>query len=279
MDYTIRSLIGGFRWQTPVYGYKHLDPAPDWITQLEHVWPRLKGGVFVAVGVTTPQPLRPRRVYDAVDSQDTNDSQRVFAAATAVEYTTVDALLTFVNRYGLLGCASPRDADQLYDSVALTAECLQKFQRLAGWMEALKRREYTAPAVPSMTALRRRLKGVRRGRLSDDEKNRIRWQGFVYELRQVLAGRPIQADYRVINGVPGIEQIWTPRCLADVLFLTLWQHATDGDQQPRRCNNCGGMFFARTSNQRKIYCSYSCKRNASVHRFREKKKRIERLKK
>ena len=148
----------------PVYRYEHLDPAPDWITELEHVWPRLKGGVFVAVGVTTPQQqLRPHRDYDE------HDSQTVFTAGSAIECTDIDALLKFVNRYGLLGCASPQNAVQLYDSVELTTECLRRFHRLAGWMEALKRRRYTAPAVPSMTELRRILKGVRRRRLTDRE--------------------------------------------------------------------------------------------------------------
>lgn len=74
-----------------------------------------------------------------------------------------------MNRYGLLGCARPQNAVQLYDSAELTTECLRRFHRLAGWMEALKRRRYTAPAVPAMTELRRILKGVRRRRLTDRE--------------------------------------------------------------------------------------------------------------
>ena len=48
---------------------------------------------------------------------------------------------------------------------------------------------------------------------------------------------------------------------------------TDGDI-PRLCNACGCTFFVREGNMRKVYCSYKCNRDASVQRFREKKKRI-----
>jgi hypothetical protein len=69
-------------------------------------------------------------------------------------------------------------------------------------------------------------------------------------------------------GLPGLKPTWRPRTLGDVLLITLWQHATDGDEVPRRCPVCEGMYFVSVTNEKRVYCSTRCKNLGGVRRFR-----------
>ena len=253
--------MGKFRWSFPVYSYEHRDATHTYIKlikSLELGWPWLNGGVFVSNemklhlfrGLNPPRPPKPPKPRKI--TQD--DAARVFTEATAVDCDDVDALLAFVNSVGLLGCAVPTLEVQTYDSVKLTTLCLKKVQRLAKRLETLKQRK-----EPRNKAER--------------QKIARQWRPLLKELRDELHKRPQQPSLEFGGREVGGVQVWRPRCLEDVLFLTLWQVATATDYQPRQCEHCEGMFFVRHSNERKRFCSKKCKNAASVARYRDKQRR------
>jgi len=234
MSYTLTTLAGAFRWSFPVFDYERHDPAPPHVKQLYAGWPHLPGGVFVADGTSKK-----------VISQERG--AEVFAHASRVNINDPDDVLTFVRTFGLLGCAEPQDAVQMFDSVLSSQDCLERFQRLA----------------------------VRVRTLKEESASRDRWTRLLKAIQKELHVISVQPDFEMRTDTTGRAQpaqLWRPRCLKDVLFLTLWQVSQAVDFGPRQCLRCDGLFFVTRRNNKKQHCSASCSNAARVNRHRQKKR-------
>ena len=237
MSYTVTTLAGVFRWSFPVFDYERHDPAPRHVKELYRGWPHLPGGVFIG------GQGRPKEII----SQE--QGAEVFSHATRVNTNDPDDMLTFVRKVGLLGCAEPRDAVQMFDSVLRTRVCLNKFQRLAERVQKLKAKAESA--------------------------SQRQWTSLLKAIQKELHTTFVQPDFEMRTDKKGRTrptQLWRPRCLKDVLFLTLWQVAQAEDYEPRQCLRCEGLFFVTTRNSRKQYCSKSCSGVARVNRYRQKQR-------
>jgi len=235
MSYTVTTLAGVFRWSFPVFDYERHDPAPRHVKELYRGWPHLPGGVFIG------GQGRPKEII----SQE--QGAEVFSHATRVNTNDPDDMLTFVRKVGLLGCAEPRDAVQMFDSVLYTQDYLDKFQRLAKRVQKLKA----------------------------ESASQRRWTSLLKAIQKELHTTFVQPDFEMRTDKKGRTrptQLWRPRCLKDVLFLTLWQVAQAEDYEPRQCLRCEGLFFVTTRNSRKQYCSKSCSGVARVNRYRQKQR-------
>ena len=235
MSYTLTTLAGAFRWSFRVFAYERHDPAPVDVKQLYAGWPHLPGGVFVGDG--SPK---------AVISQERG--AEVLSHASRVNTHDPDDVLTFVRKFGLLGCAEPHDAVQMFDSVRYSQDCLETFQRLAARVRTLK---------------------------ADESASQRRWTLLLQAIRKELHVISVQPDFEMRTDTTGRAQpaqLWRPRCLKDVLFLTLWQVSQAVDYGPRQCLRCEGLFFVTRRNSRKQYCSKSCNDVARVNRYRQRKR-------
>ena len=235
MSYTLTPLAGAFRWSFPVFAYERHDPAPAQVQQLYDGWPHLPGGVFVGDG--SPK---------AVISQERG--AEVLAHASRVNTNDPDDVLTFVRTFGLLGCAEPRDAVQMFDSVLYSQKRLAIFKHLASRGQTLK---------------------------ADESASRDRWTRLLKAIRKELHPISVQLDFEMRTDPTGRArpaQLWRPRCLQDVLFLTLWQVSQAADYGPRQCLRCEGLFFVTRRNSKKKYCSKSCSLVARVNRHGQRKR-------
>ena len=245
MSYNMTTLAGAFRWSFPVFDYERHDPAPADVKQLYirdtgrpwSGWPHLAGGVFVGVG----RPLKKNGISQERGAE-------VFAHASRVKTNDPDDVLTFVRRFGLLGCAEPQDAVQMFDSVLLSQKFLERFQLLAARVRTLK---------------------------ADESASLDRWTRLLKAIQKELHAISVQPDFEMRTDPTGRAQpaqLWRPRCLKDVLFLTLWQVSQAADYGPRQCLRCEGLFFVTLRNSKKIYCSKSCSLVARVNRHRQRKR-------
>ena len=235
MSYTVTTLAGAFRWSFPVFDYERHDPAPRYVKQLYGGWPHQPGGVFIG------DQDRPRGII----SQE--QGAEVFSHATRVNANDPNDMLTFVRKVGLLGCAAPDDAIQRFDSVLYTRRCLNTFQRLAKRVQKLKAKS----------------------------ASQRRWTSLLKAVQKELHNISVQPDFEMRadnEGRTRPTQLWRPRRLRDVLFLTLWQVAQAEDYGPRQCLRCEGLFFVTKRNSRKKYCSKPCNDVARMNRHRQNKK-------
>lgn len=273
MGYVQNGLAADWTWQYRVFRYRVADPAPDLLCEARagdapaYPWAHLPGGVLVAEDVDQPGELEPTRTYDPAA-----EAEALLTAATSFDPADIQALVKFTHRWGLLGFAGPADADQLWDSVFATREHLAKVRQLAARLDALKRQRFDSADLPSLAAIRRRLPGVPKS-LTPRERGRVQWQAFAADLNQALQGCALRPVLVPGAGLPGLRQTLRPQQLADVLLVTLWQHATDADLVLRRCGTCGGNFFVSISNTKRRYCSRRCKNLAGVRAWRKGKGR------
>lgn len=267
-------------WTQPVYRYQVHDPAPDWLRaataghgEPAYPWASWPGGVLIAVGLSDPETdLRPARTYDPFAQVP-----ELLPAATSVPEGDQQALVRFVDRWGLLGIVNPGDAVKMWDSVQATWWELARLRRLTAWLGALKAGR--PEGRPDLAEISRMLTGVPAAP-SARELRRIHWQAFAASLSAALRSCVLVPELTP-NGstaVP-VRQSWRPRRLLDVLYLALWQHATEADQVLRRCDVCAGMFFVSATNTVKVYCSPRCKNLAGVRAHRKRERRMARRKK
>lgn len=263
MDYAIS---GGWTWRYPVYRYQLLDPAPSWMADPKMFqFARLPGGVFVADGVETPTAVKPTRDYDPIEEVD-----GLLSAATRLDVTDNAALLEFVNRWGVLGFVVDPNSAPLWDSVFYTRDYLQRLQHVASVLDLLHARRLNGIPIGEVRAA---LRGVPQ-QPSRREHERACWQYFASLLNSMLAQTRPLPQLVADDGVPGLRQTFQPQHLRDVLPITIWQNY-DGAHVPRRCK-CGGLFFVSATNDRKIYCSWSCKNRFNVKAYRAKARKRQR---
>ena len=193
------------------------------------------------------------------------------AHATSVRIDDDAALLRFTNRWGLLGVADPlAGANQSWDSVMLTRAELTIFQRLALWLGAMKSEEWSSLAIPPSSELKTIL-GIPLARCAQRGQRR-EWarHAFVDRLNERLAR--VVTRWCLEPGGHGFEPALKPCCLADLLYLTLYQHAGRDDTVPRCCNGCGGIFFVSATNHKRTHCGPRCKNTAKLRRWRQRQR-------
>jgi hypothetical protein len=210
---------------SPLYGH---DPgrtlsAAETINVYRLAWP--EGGVFV------PTDARASAEYDplAVAPEILLDVQRTAPRDDA------DALLAFVNRWGVLGVGIPGADDFLVDAVQRTATELRE---LARWMAV----------VHDLQARRRRAET---------------WTDVATLFRERLAGVHLQAQHAGRRGL--LPSFRVPR-LIDSLYLELWDVATSG-KRLRRCKRCEDFFIRGRDDQ--IFCTARCARLWHVKRWKQ----------
>lgn len=226
-------------------------------------WARDPQGVFVAEGIDSPEGAKLILTYDP-----TQEATKILTSATALDPHDDEALLGFVNRWGLLGLAEPDKEAQLWDSVRKTKEELARIARLAQWLRAMKERKWRDKALPPLDEVRRIVSGVPT-RLTPHQRVRAYWLAYANELNQSLWRRPVRT--LLLPEGRSVRQYFRPRCLADVLYMTLWNAATDGDSILRQCPGCRGLFTVSMTNQKRRYCGPRCKNLANVRRWRAKR--------
>ncbi len=222
-------------------------------------------GVFAAENYNRAADVIPVKEYDPI-----REAGEIFASATGLDVHSDTDLLAFVNHYGLLGLADPKAEVQLYDSVFRTRHELGRVQSLAHWLSALKEGRWRDRALPTRDDVRRKLKGRVLKRPAASAWPSLHWAAFAAELNGILEGRQLRAGLALVEEGDGLESRLQPRCLVDVLYLTLWQQATRGDEEPRRCQGCDGMFFVRPTNQKQLFCSPRCNTRVKVRRHRQR---------
>ena len=284
MDYTTQALSANWTWRYRVFQYHIHDPAPPRFQ--EYGWATGPGGILLA------DDQHVTREYDPMECAD-----ELLSAATSFDPQDGPALERFVNRWGLLGKINMRDPhgvagrmhsrsefptdgiaiDRVVDSVLDVRTYLRDAQELARSLEALKKRRWSQACDFSDDWKEK----MGWNRLRPSERSLLCWHQFANQLNYSLNTRDVSV-YPVLVTTPQSDeparQMFVPRCLGDVLLFSLWQNATRDDLVPRRCSNCGGLFFCSKTNAKRKYCSPSCKNNACVNRWRRKKARDKRRK-
>ena len=207
------------------YGYEMSGgpSAAETINVYSLMWP--PAGLFVPVGGGAPEEYDP--LSEAAEIL--LDVQRTATKEHA------DALLGFVNRWGMLGVGIPGADDFPVDGVQRTAAELRE---LARWLVV----------VHELQARRRRAE---------------MWTAVAAVFRERLAGVHLQAQV----ADPGrlLPSFHVPR-LIDGLYLQLWDVATGG-KRLRRCKRCEDFFIRGREDQ--IFCTPRCARLWHVKRWKQ----------
>ena len=189
-------------------------------------WP--PGGIFVPEGTPPPDSG-----YDPIPvaSAILLDAQR---AATA----DAQGLLTFVNRWGVLGVGIPGKDDFAADSVTKTGEALRELSEWIGTLNALQRRRATDRT----------------------------WTDVVQLFETRLGGVRLSATVQSGTLVPRLPVAR----LLDALYLELWGVATRG-KQLRQCKRCARFFIRGREDQ--IFCTGPCARLWHVRKWKRAHRR------
>jgi hypothetical protein len=251
---------------------------PEWLDQ---PWANDPDGVFV-VDVTA----EPSSIYDAMV-----ESRALLLQATAIDPGDHDALLSFVQRRGLLGAARPAhirvSGDQrgflAADSVRATRLALQQIKTLGSWLAAIHAGRWSSPALPDTTHIPRRQK-----------RSALRF-AFATALNDALA-RPwapgtgvrllpqlglTKSDLPVVREVappatktgrrPVFYPIMAVATVQDVLLIELWKRAMDPRHHLRQCRHCTALFVVSDTRRNRVFCSDTCR-----FAFRERRRKAAR---
>jgi hypothetical protein len=219
-----------------------------------------------AEGVRPHVPVALERTYDP-----TEEAEAILTAATGLDPEDETAILKFVNTWGLLGAAEPDASIQLWDSVALTKSTLAGVKYLATSLKALQQRRWDDPTLPSIREEQNPIRNDPQP-LHGDARARARWAAFARVLNERLS--PVRPQ--LLPAKKGLRQLFRPRCIADLLYLTIWRQATEEDLILRKCRACRGLYSVARTNGKKKYCSPRCKNRATVRKWRSKQAKKER---
>jgi len=193
-------------------------------------WP--PGGIFVPEGTPSPDSAyEPIPVARAI----LLDAQR---AATA----DAQGLLTFVNRWGVLGVGISGKDDFPADGVGKTGEALRELSEWIATLEALQHHRPTDRTWSDVIQLfETRLGGVR------------------------LSARQLR---------DGLVPRFPVARLLDALYLELWGVVTRG-KQLRQCKRCARFFIRGREDQ--IFCTGPCARLWHVRKWKRAHRRAKKL--
>lgn len=210
--------------------------APRWPAP----WPT--GGVFAPAWWPRNRPAKPVEYYNPMKM-----AADILLDAQRLEGEDRQALLRFVNKWGMLGVGVPGDSFFL-DGVVLTGRCLTQLNE---WIEGLEALQH------GRTRIRRALKRA--------PHHRWTWRALAFELSEHL--RAIH-----LGAVPASRKlvaVYRPRNLFDALWLELWRQATEMKRH-RRCPECHALFIPGRANQQ--YCTRLCANRPTVRNWKRKQK-------
>jgi hypothetical protein len=274
MDYMLEGLTADLVMAYPVYTVVYvcdLGVIPQSVVNSTETraWARDREGVYRAdfeVSGTAVRLKPPLREYDP-----TEHAWEILRDATALDLADEFAILAFLNRWGLLGVAEPENEVQIWDPAWQTKDQIREVQRLGGWLSALKEQRWRDSAISSNMPERE----LPRNRKAWKDRSLLAWKVFAEELNGSLANVPVRLAI-LPSGLSRrreVKQCFLPRCLLDLLYITLWQIATEDDTVLRRCQSCKGLFSVARTNRKRVYCTRTCKNRITVRRHRERKRR------
>jgi hypothetical protein len=298
----------GFRW--PVYRVTIIsgvwDPdVGNYVPPKEHplrqFMPRIipPSGIFFPEGATV-HPVAKSVLVVPVEGRHEYNPMAVMEdflqKSIKVDFTSPEALIAFVNRWGRLGVGlhwrswrpgfgtehTPIEPGEkildLYrratDSVDATAEALHSLQRGVRWLRAIQNREWDRSGIPELEQVRVwaesqiALYGVEE-KLPEKPSRRLHMLAFASWITHYLEG-----VHPTIRWDPdaGSVPAWVVRSPIEALWVTLWDWATRGGRL-RRCRRCKHDFLAEHASKR--FCSHECAAKASAARwYRTKGKKL-----
>lgn len=162
----------------------------------------------------------------------------IFLDVQAIQFDDGQALVRFVNIWGILGVGIPAAPDCRLDGVQLTGRCLAK---LSTWFKTIHQLQR-----------RRRSTELTREQITDQ---------LLAELKKPL-GSQSAIDY-IATGRFNLRTLW------DGLCLKLWEHL-NGHLHLRHCANdrCRRIFVPRRNNQR--FCARTCANRWTVRNWKRR---------
>lgn len=261
----IHSVAGELLLQWRVFFIEIHDPAPRFLVAAStkdkpvYPWARWPGGVFVARGIEEEAELTPVRTYDP-----TAWGERLLLEVSRLNPDDTQALLAFVNEWGLLGVAEPQHEDQLFDSIFLTRAALHRIKRLSRWLHAMQQGHWKSDHLPAIEALIPIVPDVPLPVTLKQKKQFFR-EAFLREFNTGAWGSPIRP--LLISKRGDFHPYLRPLRLLDVLYLELWKTASAMDALLRQCEECQGLFPVKKSNQLKAFCTQACKNRRNFRRW------------
>lgn len=259
---TAIAALWGLKWD--IFPVKIVEPAPRFLRDAKKgdgtpafPWARWPGGVFVTEGIEGSKDLVPVRGYDP-----TACAGSILLEATRINLENQEALLGFVNKWGLLGIAEPDNAIQLWDSVFLTRAQLHNIKRLAGWLQAMQHGKWKSSAIPPLDEVRKLLADVR---VEPKNRRELYHLAFQQEFNKKAWGCPLRP--LLLSDGRQFRRYLRPLRLLDVLYIELWQAAFARDTVLRQCAECKGLFSVKKSNRLKAFCTPACKNRRNFRRW------------
>ena len=202
------------------------------------LWP--EEGVFTPVGWRPDTRLDQHDVYDPMEAKN---RRRLLRAIQRVRGTpTREALLEFVNQWGVLGVGLPDSPGFPLDGVALTRTWLN---RVSDWLALIPREDQVS-------------------RASREDRNHA-----LTTLNDVLRNVSM-----TVSGASAVMTKWragwrAPNLLSAVAVM-IWEDMTAGHRL-RRCRDerCPAFFIPERDNQ--AYCDSACRSRRNVRRKRSGK--------
>ncbi len=269
-------LTGYLALQWRVFPTEIVNPAPTFLYRAtkgdgspEHPWARWPGGVLVAKGIEGGKPVVPVRVYDP-----TALAGRLLLETTRIDPDDNDAILAFVNEWGLLGVAEPDNEVQLYDSLLLTREQFRNIRRLTSWLQAMQNRKWKSPVLPSFDEIKGFLPGASTPR-TPKRRRQLYGLAFQQEFNKRSWGSPVRP--LLVSDGSGFKRYLRPLRLLDVLYIELWRVAFARDTALRQCSECKGLFSVKKSNRLKAFCTAACKTRRNFRRWYARPKNRKKL--
>ncbi len=271
----IHSVAGELLLQWRVFFIEIHDPAPTFLTAAStdgtpsYPWARWPGGVLVARGIEVKTKLTPVRTYDP-----TAWGERLLLEVSRLNPNDNQALLAFVNEWGLLGLAEPQHEVQLFDSLLLTRAALHRIKRLSRLLHAMQQGHWKSDHLPAIEALIPIVPDAPLPVTLKQKKQFFR-EAFLREFNTGAWGSPIRP--LLISKRGDFHPYLRPLRLLDVLYLELWKTASAKGALLRQCEECQGLFPVKTSNQRKTFCTQTCKNRRNFRRWYARSKNRKKL--
>jgi hypothetical protein len=265
-----------------VYPVEHLDPAPPHLTEsraisgdLEYPWATDSGGVFAVKGWLRRRGLPPlTRSYDAA-----LEAENLLVAVTGLDVNDDAGLLTFVNRWGLLGCGTP--SWKHVASVAQTRKTLADLQGLARWLSAMQHKRWRDRACPTLDEVARMIgdRTAEHWKVSRKASHEILWSAFALRLSSGVEAAPLRATVvgpRLLLDKPPwlaaadalqVGIVATAESLSQFLYLDLGRRARTDRMVLRLCRGCPIVFPVAVTNRKKLFHDAACKNRFAFRKW------------
>jgi hypothetical protein len=272
------SLVGWAGCRVEVRPVHLTTTPPEW---LDRPWAKDPEGVFVVDATAEPSST-----YDAMV-----EAPALLQSAAAFDPGDRRALLSFVQRWGLLGSARPpqialsedRPEFLAADGVRATRLALQQIKALGTWLAAIHAGRWGSLALPDATHIPRgqRRHALRFGFATALNDALVRpWApgtGVRLSPQLGLTGsdlpvvRPVVPPAAKTGRSPTFYPIMAVATLQDALLVELWRRAMDPRHRLRQCRHCTALFVVSDTRRNRVFCTDACR-----FAFRERRRKAAR---